>query len=73
VRNYLGIEFAWDYTLVLARQAVPAAQLGSAGQLGWTTWMSESVPEQDPSDLCIDAELWLRQRGQAIRGVPVPN
>lgn len=73
VRNYLGIEFAWDYTLVLARQAVPAAQLGSAGQLGWTTWMLESAPEQDPSDLCIDAELWLRQRGHAIRGVPVPN
>lgn len=68
VRNYLGIEFAWDYTLVLDRRAVPAAQLGSAGRLGWTTWISEAPPQQDPGDLCIDAELWLRQRGQAIRG-----
>lgn len=68
VRNYVGIEFAWDYTLILCKQAVPPAQLGGDSRLGWTTWMSEAPPEQDPSDLCIDAELWLCQRGHSIRG-----
>ncbi|MBK6293509.1 MAG: type VI secretion system baseplate subunit TssG [Rhodoferax sp.] len=73
VRNYLGIEFAWDYTLILSKQAVPPAQLGADTRLGWTTWISEAPPEQDPGDLCIDAELWLQQRRHAIRGTSAPS
>ena len=68
VRNYLGIEYAWDYTLILSRQDVPPAQLGGTSRLGLTTWVTESSPPEDAQDLCIDAELWLRQRGAALRG-----
>ncbi len=64
VRNYLGIEFAWDYVLVLRRQEVPAARLGSSTQLGWTTWLTHAEPAQDARDFRLDPEAWLRQRRQ---------
>jgi len=62
VRNYLGIEYAWDYVLVLRRQEVPAARLGSSTQLGWTTWLTHAEPAQDARDFRLDPEAWLRQR-----------
>ncbi len=68
VRNYLGIEFAWDYVLVLRRQEVPAARLGSSTQLGWTTWLTHAEPAQDARDFRLDPEAWLRQRRQPVRG-----
>ena len=39
VRQYVGLEFAWDLQLTLHPGAVPAAQLGRQGRLGWTTWL----------------------------------
>lgn len=68
VRNYLGIEYAWDYVLVLRRQEVPAARLGSSTQLGWTTWLTHAEPAQDARDFRLDPEAWLRQRRQPVRG-----
>ncbi len=68
VRNYLGIEYAWDYVLVLRRQEVPSARLGSATQLGWTTWLAHAAPAQDARDFRLDPEAWLRQRRQPVRG-----
>ena len=68
VRNYLGIEYAWDYVLVLRRQEVPAARLGSSTQLGWTTWLTHAEPAQDARDFRMDPEAWLRQRRQPVRG-----
>lgn len=40
VRFYIGDELEWDIELALPREAAPAAQLGAAGRLGWTGWMS---------------------------------
>ncbi|WP_280190998.1 type VI secretion system baseplate subunit TssG [Delftia sp. PS-11] len=68
VRSYLGIEYAWDYALVLRRQEVPAARLGGSAQLGWTTWLTHADPAQDASDFRLDPEAWLRQRRQPVRG-----
>ena len=39
VRNYVGEQYSWDVQLVLAKDEVPAMQLGRAGRLGWTTWL----------------------------------
>ncbi|WP_442866822.1 type VI secretion system baseplate subunit TssG [Acidovorax sp. NCPPB 4044] len=62
VRNYVGIEFAWDFELVLRREDVPACQLGGAVRLGWTTWSFSGPAQHDPDDFRLDAELWLASR-----------
>ncbi|MFY9512438.1 MAG: type VI secretion system baseplate subunit TssG, partial [Rubrivivax sp.] len=39
VRQYLGLEFAWDLRLELDAKQVPPTRLGRQGRLGWTTWL----------------------------------
>ena len=68
VRNYVGIEFAWDFELVLRREAVPMSQLGGAGRLGWTSWMLDKPATTDADDFCLDPERWVRRRGNKVRG-----
>ena len=53
VKNYVGFELDWDLHLVLKKQEVPPARLGSLGQLGWTTWLVSERPQQDASDLVL--------------------
>lgn len=67
-RNYLGIEYAWDFELVLKREQIPRCQLGGAGRLGWTSWSVHTPATNDADDFCLDPERWLQQRGQPIRG-----
>ena len=55
VRNYLGDEFDWDVRLILKGEEVRPAQLGTFGQLGWTTWSaSRSAPTGDLGELCFN-------------------
>jgi type VI secretion system protein ImpH len=68
VRNYFGIEYAWDYELVLQRDEVPRVQLGGSCRLGWTTWALSARPEEDVHDFSLDPERWLKERGRAVRG-----
>ena len=58
VRNYLGVELAWDAQVVLKRDEVPAARLGNYGQLGWTTWlgMPPGKRSKDVDDVMLDME-----------------
>ncbi len=58
VRNYFGLEFAWDARLLLKRDQVPAAQLGMYGQLGWTSWlgMPQGKRDKDADDVLLDME-----------------
>jgi len=59
VRNYMGFEFAWDINLVLKKEAVPTAQLGKYGQLGWTSWLLSKNRQDDACDLFIDMEKYV--------------
>lgn len=43
VRDYLGIELTWDVRLVLRRDEVPSARLGTAARLGWNSWLDMPV------------------------------
>ncbi len=52
VRNYIGDELDWDLNLVLKEIETPPAQLGAAGQLGWTTWIGQRE-KQDAYDLYL--------------------
>jgi type VI secretion system protein ImpH len=53
LRNYIGMEFAWDVRLVLARAEVPSARLGGTGRLGWTTWLGSRSAATDADDLVL--------------------
>lgn len=53
VRLYAGDKFSWEVKLVLAREDVPAIQLGKAGRLGWTTWLKTKPFDQDADDLVL--------------------
>ncbi len=58
VRNYVGVELAWDAQMVLKRDEVPAARLGMYGKLGWTSWlgMPPGRRNSDADDVILDAE-----------------
>ena len=53
VRQYVGDELAWDVQLVLRKDEVPSAQLGTTGRLGWSTWMITRPPATDADDLVL--------------------
>ncbi|MEQ1593757.1 MAG: type VI secretion system baseplate subunit TssG [Casimicrobium sp.] len=58
VRNYIGVELAWDAQMVLKREEVPAARLGAYGKLGWTSWLGMTLGRRnsDADDVILDAE-----------------
>jgi type VI secretion system protein ImpH len=53
IRQYSGDDYSWDARLVLAKEDVPAIQLGRAGRLGWTTWLKTQPFERDAEDLVL--------------------
>jgi len=56
VKNYIGLELAWDLNLILRRAEVPKPQLGTLGQLGWTTWLVSQPAASDAADLVLRSE-----------------
>jgi type VI secretion system protein ImpH len=71
LRYYLGLEFAWDVRLVLARNEVPRARLGrtpSAAKpgepvaedapcrVGWVSWLGQRHRNTDAADLTLQLE-----------------
>jgi type VI secretion system protein ImpH len=67
VRNYLGVELAWDARLVLRRDEVPATRLGAYGQLGWTSWLGMPAGRRprDADDVLLDPERLSRTHSPA--------
>ena len=57
VRGYSGDEHLWDVQVVLKKEEVPAIQLGSAGLLGWTSWLKSRPSERDADDLVLEPQL----------------
>ncbi|OQW97177.1 MAG: hypothetical protein BWK77_02445 [Verrucomicrobia bacterium A1] len=57
VRNYTGDEFAWDARLALSAAEVPETVLGTAGRLGWSTWVRTRPFEKDANDLVLIASM----------------
>jgi type VI secretion system protein ImpH len=45
---YIGDQFEWEVELAIPAGEVIPTQLGSFGQLGWTTWMSPNWSSTDP-------------------------
>jgi type VI secretion system protein ImpH len=53
VKNYVGLELDWDLHLLLKQPEIPQTQLGTLGQLGWTTWLVSQPPREDADDLIL--------------------
>ncbi|CAN7209541.1 type VI secretion system baseplate subunit TssG [Acidovorax sp. LjRoot129] len=73
VRSYLGIEYAWDFELVLQREEVPGTRLGGTTRLGWTSWMLNEPAPRDADDFRLDPENWLQLRGHRVRAHREPH
>ncbi|MCS6780431.1 MAG: type VI secretion system baseplate subunit TssG [Geminicoccaceae bacterium] len=54
VELFAGRTFDVELLLVLRREAVPAARLGSGTRLGWTSWLSTARRSRDAEDLVLD-------------------
>lgn len=54
VRNYVGDEYNWDVHLILEKQEIKPTVLGEFGQLGWTSWIGDREPEEDPDQLYLN-------------------
>ena len=54
VKNYAGLELAWDVQLILKKEEVPAAQLGKSGRLGWSTWTKAKPLMRDADNLILN-------------------
>ncbi len=54
VLNYCGEHFFWDAQFVLRAGEVPQVSLGSAGRLGWTTWLKSQPFTRDAEDLVLN-------------------
>lgn len=55
VRFYAGDTFFWQVQFVLAKEEVPALQLGASARLGWTTWLKTKPFDRDADDLVLQA------------------
>lgn len=57
VRDYIGVEFAWDVRPVLKRKDVAGIKLGAQQPLGLSSWLGSRRAEQgDARDLVLDYE-----------------
>lgn len=54
VLQYAGEHYSWDVQLVLAKDEVPRTKLGTAGRLGWTTWLKTLPFTHDADDLIFE-------------------
>lgn len=57
VRNYIGLELDWEINLVLRRDQVPGAQLGSHSRLGWSSWLGARTADSDADDLILNLNV----------------
>ena len=53
VRNYTGGELDADLQLILKAKEVPPIELGTLGQLGWSTWLTSQRVDRDADDLVL--------------------
>lgn len=67
VRNYVGLEFSWDYAVLVHEDDMPAARPGEYGQLGWSTWLSGRAREPDKPDFIHSPDSGLSQ-AEAMHG-----
>jgi type VI secretion system protein ImpH len=62
-RFYVGLEFDFEFRLVLRADDVPTTQLGSTGpeatRLGWSSWLAARRRATDADDVVFTAEALM--------------
>jgi type VI secretion system protein ImpH len=66
LRNYIGYELGWDVRLVLRREEVPRATIGSSVRLGFTTWLGDRRRQDDADDLVLVHETIVARQGWVL-------
>jgi type VI secretion system protein ImpH len=64
VRQYIGVEFAWDLRLVLRRQEAGGMQLGGTQRLGWGSWLGTRTADTDAGDMLFRPEALFAKKAQ---------
>ncbi|CAN7166385.1 type VI secretion system baseplate subunit TssG [Variovorax paradoxus] len=65
VRQYVGIEFAWELRLVLKKQEALGMQLGSDQRLGWGSWLGTRLSPTDAGDMLFQPEALYSRSASA--------
>ncbi len=65
VRNYAGLEYAWDARLLLRADCVPPLRLGRGNRLGYTSWLGNRRDPAPAADLVLDVDRALARRTAA--------
>jgi type VI secretion system protein ImpH len=58
VRHFIGIEYAWEVSLVLAADQVPVATLEGCHQLGYTSWLQRSDNSTPVYGMSFEPEIY---------------
>ncbi len=69
VRNYAGLEYAWDAQLLLHAEEVPELRLDGARRLGYTTWLAGRGSDAAADDLVLDVETALQRHRSSAGAV----
>lgn len=65
IRNYVGLELAWEIIPVLKKREVPRSKLGQYGRLGWTCWLNNTR--------LVRYKDYLRLRGLVKLHLPIDD
>jgi type VI secretion system protein ImpH len=65
VRQYVGIEFAWELRLVLKKQDARPTQLGGSQRLGWGSWLGTRLADTDAGDMVFQPEALFSRSASA--------
>jgi len=65
VRQYVGIEFAWELRLVLRKQEARGMQLGGDHRLGWGSWLGTRLSDTDAGDMVFQPEALFSRSASA--------
>jgi type VI secretion system protein ImpH len=57
IHYFCGIENDWDIEIVVKKEEVPMANLGSETYLGWTTWLKSEETHVDSHDLVVGSRV----------------
>ncbi|WP_369790237.1 type VI secretion system baseplate subunit TssG [Rouxiella sp. WC2420] len=57
VRQYLGIEFAWELKLVLRKEDVSGVCIGGQQRLGYSSWLGQQPAPADRGELVFSLDL----------------
>ena len=66
VRQYVGIEFAWELRLVLKKQEARGMQLNSDQSLGWGSWLGTRLTDTDAGDMVFQPEALSSRSASAV-------